>query len=84
MSGNSLKMGNNMPRISTLLIGLGIPILLTVVIPPFLNDPNLAWRGIPVLLLWMFLCIPATALCLIVCWYVFDRPHYLASEGDRK
>ncbi|HVW57864.1 MAG TPA: DUF3311 domain-containing protein [Rhizobiaceae bacterium] len=76
--------GNSMPRIATLLIGLGIPILLTVIIPPFLNNAELTWSGIPLLLLWMFFCIPATAFCLIICWYCFDRPAYLRHDGGSK
>ncbi len=76
--------GNNMSTLPTLMIGLGIPIFLTVIVPPFLNGMDLTWMGIPVLLLWMFLCIPATALCLIVCWYGFDRHRYLAAEEDKQ
>ncbi|MET3790813.1 DUF3311 domain-containing protein [Aquamicrobium terrae] len=72
-----------MSKLPTMLIGMGVPILLIVIVPPFLNDPNLTWQGIPVLLLWMFLCIPATALCLIVCWYCFDRQHYVGAEEDQ-
>lgn len=72
-----------MSKLPTMLIGMGVPIFMIVIVPPFLNDPSLTWHGIPILLLWMFLCIPATALCLIVCWYCFDRPNYIGVEEDQ-
>lgn len=72
-----------MSRFSTVLIGMGVPIFLVVIVPPFLNDANFTWNGIPVLLLWMFLCIPATALCLIVCWFCFDRQHYISAKEEQ-
>lgn len=71
-----------MSRLPTMFIGMGVPIFLVVIVPPFLNDANLTWAGIPVLLLWMFLCIPATALCLIICWFCFDRQRYDAVEKE--
>lgn len=73
-----------MSNLPTMLIGMGAPILLIVIIPPFLNEAHLTWAGIPVLLLWMFLCIPATALCLVICWFCFDRHRYDANGENRQ
>jgi len=54
-------------------IGLGVPVLAIVPTVPVLARLQAAPFGVPIAVLWLFGCIPLTACCLAVCWFVHDR-----------
>lgn len=73
-----------MPRsLWSLAIGLGIPAIAIVIVPPLISNAQVSVLGIPLLFFWMFACFPLTTICLAISWYGFDRRHYAAREGSR-
>lgn len=73
-----------MPRsLCSLAIGLGIPAVAIVIVPPLISNVQVSVLGIPLLFFWMFAWFPLTTICLAVSWYGFDRRHYTGQEGSR-
>jgi hypothetical protein len=64
----------------SLVIGLGIPVIAIVVVPPFIANTQVTVFGIPLLFFWMFAWFPLTSVCLGVSWFGFDRSHYLSQD----
>jgi len=55
------------------MVGLVLPFLLVVPTIPLLSRIDRTLLGLPVGIVWLFACIPATTLCLAACWYLHDR-----------
>ncbi|MGH6828069.1 MAG: DUF3311 domain-containing protein [Rhizomicrobium sp.] len=56
-------------------IGLALPFLSVIPTVPLLDRLGMAPLGVPLGLLWLFLAIPLTSLCLTICWLDDrDRP----------
>ena len=62
-----------MSRPARIIIGLVIPFLSVIPTVPLLNHLSIAPFGIPLGLLWLFVAIPLTSLCLAICWFGHDR-----------
>ena len=54
-------------------IGFVIPFLSVAPTVPLLNHLSMRPLGLPPGLLWLFLSIPLTSLCLYLCWAGHDR-----------
>lgn len=66
-----------MPRSwPSLAIGLGIPVIAIVIVPPLIANATVSVFGIPLLFFWLFAWFPLTTVCLAISWYGFDRRHY--------
>jgi hypothetical protein len=54
-------------------IGLGIPFIAVVATIPLLSRVKLILFGLPAEIIWLFCCIPLTALCLGIC-LMMEKP----------
>lgn len=73
-----------MPASVRYIIGIGVPFV-SVLAVPLLNRLAVTPFGMPLGLLWLFLCIPLTSLCLAICWFGYDRQRGDETFGpDRK
>lgn len=59
----------NMP----LIVGLFLPFLLVLGPVPFLYGASWRLEGIPVAVIWLFICIPLVALCLLIASRLTDE-----------
>ncbi len=56
-----------------LLIGLGIPYLGVIGLLPWVASVDRYVLGVPFIYAWIFLWFVLTSLCMLTCWYLFDR-----------
>lgn len=60
-------------RTARFVIGFVIPFLSVIPTVPLLNHVGVTPFGLPLGLLWLFVSIPLTSLCLALCWIGHDR-----------
>ncbi len=71
------------PKLLSLAIGLGIPVLAVMVATPIIGQSPAQILGLPVMYFWIFAWFPLTTLCLWISWHFFDR-HDTEQEGLTK
>ncbi|MCH4022993.1 MAG: DUF3311 domain-containing protein [Acetobacter sp.] len=49
-------------------VGLGIPFFAVLVPMPWLSSSPLTIGGFPAALIWLFICLPLTSLCMALAW----------------
>ena len=56
-----------------LFIGLGVPFIAVDLMIPWANSVELKIFDIPFVFIWLFSWFVLTSLCLLTCWFLFDR-----------
>lgn len=68
------------PEGRSIAVGLGIPTVCVIAGTLILGSSRTIVLGFPLVVFWMFCCFVITAICLSICWIVFDRKPLLAFE----
>jgi hypothetical protein len=53
-------------------VGLGVPFVSVLLSVPLLSSARTVY-GMPAAVAWLFACMPLTAICLALCWFLHDR-----------
>ena len=56
-----------------LLIGLVVPFVAVDLMLPWANSVELKIFDVPFVFVWLFSWFVLTSLCLVTCWFLFDR-----------